>query len=164
MKKRQKKRPPQEIYLTEPHQYSPDSLTRLAKFVKLHHPFAWPEIFLVQCWTAEIERDGELEAAFWFSPVYDGVIEAHIVARPDVRGRWLSRSLLETLKETMIEHTKCRACIAQLTNDGARRVVAALGFKLYPGIAVFDVKEYLNGRSIRRRGTSPGHKNPDNAG
>jgi hypothetical protein len=90
----------------------------------------------------EISLNDEIEALVWFN--YLGtmdVIECHAVCHPDSRGRWLNRSIYNTIHDVMVEDSGAHACVAQVYTPLVERIWRAFGFTIHGNIATYKFKE-----------------------
>ncbi|MEK9811269.1 MAG: hypothetical protein VW362_12525 [Candidatus Nanopelagicales bacterium] len=76
----------------------------MADFIAEHHPHTWPRIYLEQVTTTLTvttrtpSGDEAWVAVVWLTPIFShsgNVVEFHICAAPEYRGRWVTRDVLD---------------------------------------------------------------------
>lgn len=138
---------PLSVFLTDPKLSSPEYLARMGTFVKSHYPYSevWTTDLLNHCWLVEVSSGPDLAALVWFNPAADGVIECHACAAPEWRGRWMTRRVVDTIANGIIEQTKCRYAVAQVPSPFIARLWRRMGFEVHDTIATLQIQENEHG-------------------
>jgi predicted GNAT family acetyltransferase len=70
----------------------------------------------------------------------DGVIEVHACSRPEWRGRWLTREVVDQINQA-IAAIGPHAMIVQVKTPYIGRVLRRLGFTIHGAVATLQIKE-----------------------
>lgn len=106
-----------------------------------------------------LTQTGEIEprAYVWFSPLAslgEPIVELHLCAKPQARGRWLTRPVLRSLY-TALENTGARWCVALVPDATLRRYLTRLGWETRGDfVNVLDMENThgISHESLRGRG------------
>ena len=110
--------------------------------MKSHHPATWSPHRIDLGYLIEVEdAPGDLAALLWalWIPGSDRTLDLHCCARPDYRGRWLTRPVIRGLFQLpVIAHA--RGVIAQVPTPDIERIYRRLGFDMAVGLAVLNTE------------------------